>query len=77
MYPFASLPDNLAAFCESLRRDHGFRIGPGELHDAARAVDVVGLADVRTVRHALRAVLAAWRTCDLVEDLPGRGRRTA
>jgi hypothetical protein len=58
MYPFASLPDNLAAFCESLRRDHGFRIGPGELHDAARAVDVVGLADVRTVRHALRAVLA-------------------
>ena len=58
MYPFASLPANLAAFCETLRRDHGFRIGPGELHDAARALDVVGLADERTVRHALRAVLA-------------------
>jgi uncharacterized protein len=58
MYPFASLPDNLAAFCETLRRDHGFRIGSGELHDAARALDVVGLADERTVRHALRTVLA-------------------
>ena len=29
MYPFASLPDNLAAFCGVLRRNHGFRIGPG------------------------------------------------
>ena len=58
MYPFASLPDNLAAFCETLRRDHGFRLGPGELDHAARALEVVGLADERTVRHALRAVLA-------------------
>ena len=32
MYPFASLPENLIAFCAVLRRDHGFRIGPGELH---------------------------------------------
>ena len=55
MYPFASLPENLAAFCEVLRRDHGFRIGPGELHDAARALEVVDLADERAVRHALRA----------------------
>ena len=58
MYPFASLPENLAAFCEALRRDHGFRIGPGELHDAARALDVVDLADERAVRHALRPVLS-------------------
>jgi uncharacterized protein len=57
MYPFASLPENLAAFCERLRRGHGFRIGPGELHDAARALDVVDLADEHAVRHALRAIL--------------------
>ena len=58
MYPFASLPENLAAFCEVLRREHGFRIGPGELHDAARALDVVDLANERAVRHALRPILA-------------------
>jgi hypothetical protein len=27
MYPFASLPENLAAFCEALRRRRGFHIG--------------------------------------------------
>ncbi len=53
----ASLPENLAAFCETLRRRHGFRTGPGELHDAARALDVVDLADQRAVRHALRPIL--------------------
>ena len=58
MYPFASLPENLAAFCDALRREHGFRIGPGELHDAARALDVVDLANERAVRHALRPILA-------------------
>ena len=58
MYPFASLPENLAAFCEALRREHGFRIGPGELHDAARALDVVDLANERAIRHALRPILA-------------------
>ena len=58
MYPFASLPENLAAFCAALRREDGFRIGPGELHDAARALDVVDLANERAVRHALRPILA-------------------
>jgi uncharacterized protein with von Willebrand factor type A (vWA) domain len=58
MYPFASLPENLAAFCETLRRHHGFRFGPGELQDAARALDVVDLADERAVRHALRPILS-------------------
>jgi hypothetical protein len=58
MYPFAGLPENLAAFCELLRRNHGFRNGPGELHDAARALDIVDLADERAVRHALRPILA-------------------
>jgi hypothetical protein len=59
MYPFGSLPDNLAAFCESLRRQHGFHIGPGELRDAARALDVMDVADERSVRHALRPILAS------------------
>jgi uncharacterized protein len=58
MYPFASLPENLAAFCERLRRDHGFRVGPGELSDAARALDVVDLADEQAVRHTLRPILS-------------------
>ena len=58
MYPFATLPGNLAAFCEALRRRHGFHIGPGELHDAARALDVVDLASEHAVRNALRPILA-------------------
>ena len=57
MYPFASLPENLAAFCDALRRRHGFHIGPGELRDAARALDIVDLANERAVRHALRPIL--------------------
>jgi len=57
-FPFGSLPDNLAAFSDFLRRDRGFRIGPGELHDAARVLEVIDLADERAVRHALRPVLS-------------------
>ena len=42
---------------------HGFHIGPGELHDAARALDLVDLASERAVRHALRPILGArWTT---------------
>jgi len=58
MYPFTSLPENLIAFCAALRRDHGFRIGAGEVHDAARALEVVDLSDVRAVRDALRSILS-------------------
>jgi len=58
MYPFATVPENLAAFCRLLRRRHGFKIGPGELLDAARALDVVSLASEQAVRHALRPVLS-------------------
>jgi uncharacterized protein with von Willebrand factor type A (vWA) domain len=65
MYPFAGLPENLAAFCAVLRRAHGFRVGPGELHDAARALEVVELSDERAVRHALRPILTSAR-----EDAP-------
>ena len=57
MYPFASLPENLIAFGAILRRDHGFHIGPGELHDAARALEIVDLSDEQAVRHALRPIL--------------------
>jgi uncharacterized protein with von Willebrand factor type A (vWA) domain len=65
MYPFASLPENLAAFCEMLRRQHAFHIGPGELSDAARALDVVDVADERAVRHALRPILVST-----LDDIP-------
>jgi uncharacterized protein with von Willebrand factor type A (vWA) domain len=61
MYPFASLPENLAAFCEMLRRRYRFHLGPGQLHDAARALEVVGVASERAVRHALRPILAGSR----------------
>ena len=68
MYPFASLPENLAAFCLVLRREFGFRIGPGELRDAGRALAVVDLADQREVRDALRPVLAGTRDDSAVFD---------
>ena len=58
MFPFAGLPENLAAFYRILRVRHGFRIGPGELGDAAAALDVVSVEDQRSVRHALRAILS-------------------
>jgi uncharacterized protein len=58
MYPFGTLPDNLVAFGGFLRQRHGFRIGPREIHDAARALEVVDLVDERTVRNALRPILS-------------------
>jgi uncharacterized protein with von Willebrand factor type A (vWA) domain len=58
MYPFGSLPGNLIAFGQVLRREHGFRIGPGELHDAARALEIVDLFDQFAVRNALRPILS-------------------
>jgi uncharacterized protein with von Willebrand factor type A (vWA) domain len=58
MYPFGSLPRNLIAFGDFLRREYGFQIGSGELHDAARALEVVDLADEIAVRNALRPILS-------------------
>jgi uncharacterized protein len=58
-YPFESLPENLAAFCAMLRREHRFLIGPRELEDAARALEIAALADEREVRDTLRPVLTA------------------
>jgi uncharacterized protein with von Willebrand factor type A (vWA) domain len=57
-YPFASLPENLAAFCAALRRDQHFNIGPRELTDAARALELVDIAIEREVRDVLRPVLS-------------------
>lgn len=60
-YPFASLPANLIAFCTYLRREHRFHVGPAEVHDAARALEILGVADERAVRDALRPVLVRSR----------------
>lgn len=57
-YPFQSLPENLAAFCAMLRHDYRFRVGPRELQDAARALEMADLADEHGVRDVLRPVLA-------------------
>jgi uncharacterized protein len=59
MYPFASLPENLAAFCAELRRTHGFLVGPRELSDAARSLEVTPIANPRAVRDALCSVLSS------------------
>lgn len=58
IYPYQGLPENLAAFCAVLRREHGFRVGPRELQDAARAIEISELSDERAVRDALRPVLS-------------------
>jgi uncharacterized protein with von Willebrand factor type A (vWA) domain len=58
MYPFGTLPDNLVAFGGFLREHHAFRVGPREIHDAARALEIVDLVDERAVRDALRPVLS-------------------
>jgi uncharacterized protein with von Willebrand factor type A (vWA) domain len=60
-YPFSALPENLAAFCASLRREHGFRLGPRELVDAARALEIADIANEREVRNVLRTVLSRTR----------------
>jgi uncharacterized protein with von Willebrand factor type A (vWA) domain len=61
MYTFGGLPENLVSFCALLRRDYGFRIGAGELLDAARALNIIDLSSQQGVRAALRTVLAGTR----------------
>ena len=58
MYPFGTLPHNLIAFGGFLRHVHAFHIGPREIHDAARALDIVDVVDERAVRDALRPILS-------------------
>lgn len=61
MYPFGDLPGNLAAFSGVLRRAYGFRIGPGEINDAARVLGHVDVTDQRRVRDAWRTILSSSR----------------
>jgi uncharacterized protein with von Willebrand factor type A (vWA) domain len=68
MYPFASLPENLAAFCAELRHEHGFLVGPRELRDAARALAVTPIDNPRAVRDALCSVLSSSRDDVVVFD---------
>jgi len=68
MYPFASLPENLTAFCAVLRRDHGFRVGPRQIRDAARAIEVTSIADERAVRDTLRPILSSTMEHAMVFD---------
>ena len=58
-YPARSLPENVCAFCDVLRRELDFRVGPGEIADALRALDYLGLEDLGRVRAGLRLVLCA------------------
>lgn len=50
------LADNILLFCRTLRRA-GIPLGPGQVVDALRAVEVVGLQRSDDLYHALRAVL--------------------
>ncbi|GGM52431.1 hypothetical protein GCM10008956_30650 [Deinococcus arenae] len=65
----ASLAAQVTAFAGRLRQRHGFLIGPGEVRDALRALDLVDVLSRRELRGALRAVLTAGpeqgRTFDL------------
>jgi uncharacterized protein len=57
--PSGDFPSALRDFCALLRDGHGFRIGVGEIRDALRSLEVIGVHDLETVRSALRLVLSA------------------
>jgi uncharacterized protein with von Willebrand factor type A (vWA) domain len=67
-YPFASLAENLAAFCDTLRKEHGFRVGHRELQDAARALLVIPIGNEQIVRDTLRPILGHTLADVLVFD---------
>ena len=50
------LSTNVAAFCATLRTEHGFRIGLHETLDAMRALEAIGVSDGDRVRAALRLI---------------------
>lgn len=58
MYPFGSIPSNLVAFTDFLRREYGFKICLSEQHDAARVLEIVDLTNESALRNALRPVLS-------------------
>lgn len=63
-FPAVNASENLIVFCEALRLKHEFKIGPGEIADALRALECVGVHDVTRVQAALRSVC-----CARLEDL--------
>jgi uncharacterized protein len=58
-FPSGDASENLIVFCETLRLEHEFKIGPGEITDALRALEAVGVHDVTRVQAGLRAVCCA------------------
>ncbi len=58
-FPAGNASENLIVFCETLRLKHEFKIGPGEIADALRALEAVGVHDLTRVQAALRAVCCA------------------
>lgn len=53
------LTSAVAEFVALLRRDHEFALGPGEAHDALRAIEIAGITSLPRVRTALRLVCTA------------------
>ncbi len=58
-YPASSLPENILGFCEVLRLEHDFKLGPAEVRDALRAFELLGVSSLFRARDALRLVLCA------------------
>ncbi len=58
-YPALNLPNNLLEFCAQLRLEQHFKIGPAEVADALRSLELLGLHNVDRSRSALRLVLCA------------------
>jgi len=59
--PVDALSAQVPAFCEVLRKEHGFSIGQAEAHDSLRALDALGVTDRARVRAALRLVCCGKR----------------
>lgn len=51
-----TLAANVVEFCSRLRRAHGFNLGPREMQDALRAIELVGITERVRVAAALRSV---------------------
>jgi uncharacterized protein len=58
-YPASSLPENILGFCEILRLEHDFKLGPAEVRDALLAFELLGISSLSRARDALRLVLCA------------------
>ncbi len=58
-YPALNLLDNILEFCALLRLEHRFKIGPAEVADALRSLELLGLHDLERSRSALRLVLCS------------------